>query len=272
MRACDRYIRRCIEIVVAEMDVPASFPSNFADSFLSRGEEVAFDDAFEHLQAMQREGAGGREILRHAIGSALRGRIAAVSSFGAESAVLLALVAEIDPTVPVIFLETGKHFPETLAYRARLAEHLGLLDVRDVAPRSAALAEQDPTGELWYYDQDACCAIRKVAPLERALSPFDAWISGRKRFQTTTRAAMPFVERVGDQIKLNPLADWDERQIADELARRALPQHPLVARGYPSIGCAVCTRAVGEGEDARAGRWAGSRKIECGIHDAAPVS
>ncbi len=253
------------------MDVPASFPSNLVDSFLSRGEEIAADDAYVQLQAMQREGADGRDILRHAVEGVLWRRIAAVSSFGAESALLLAFVAEIDPSVPVIFLETGKHFPETLAYRAQLAEHLGLLDVRDVAPRQTALAAGDPTGELWYYDQDACCSLRKVVPLERALSPFDAWISGRKRFQTTTRAAMPFVERVGDQIKLNPLADWDARRIHDEMERRALPQHPLVARGYPSIGCAVCTRAVGEGEDARAGRWAGSRKIECGIHDAAPV-
>lgn len=239
------------------MDLPLSLSS-------TRGPDL--DAAFTLLQGMEEDGATGREILRHAIASALRERIAVVSSFGAESAVLLSVVAEIDPSVPVIFLETGKHFAETLAYRAALANHLGLTNVRDVSPRRHAMQEQDPEGELWYYDQDACCRLRKVAPLERALAPFDAWISGRKRFQATTRAGLRFVEREGGRLKLNPLADWDAERIRQELGRRALPRHPLVDRGFPSIGCSVCTRPIAAGEESRAGRWSGSRKVECGIH------
>ena len=254
------------------MDLPPSFPSNAPASFPSwiapgRGADTS-DDALALLGAMERDGADGREILRHAIHGTLRNRIAIVSSFGAESAILLAVVAEIDPSVPVIFLETGKHFPETLAYREALARMLGLTDVRDVTPGERALRDQDPTGELWYYDQDACCRLRKVGPLEWALAPFDAWISGRKRFQAATRSALRIVEHDGVRLKINPLADWDAERIRLEIEQRGLPQHPLVAKGYPSIGCSVCTRSVAPGEDSRAGRWAGSSKVECGIHAA----
>ncbi|WP_174301693.1 phosphoadenylyl-sulfate reductase [Caulobacter sp. S45] len=222
--------------------------------------------AYRHLQALERAGADGRELLGHALRDLLPGRIAAVSSFGAESAVLLSVIAAIDPSTPVVFLETGKHFPETLAYRQELAEHLGLLDVRDVAPPPAAVADRDPTGELWHFDPDACCALRKVQPLETALAPFQGWISGRKRFQASTRAALPFVELDRGRIKLNPIADWDGARMRAERTLRRLPPHPLVERGYASIGCSVCTRSVGAGEDARAGRWSGSGKVECGIH------
>ncbi len=200
------------------------------------------------------------------------GRIAAVASFGAESAVLLALLAEIDPAVPVIFLETGQHFPETLAYRATLADRLGLRDVRDIVPGPAALAAADPEGALWYFDPDACCALRKVAPLAAALAPFGAWISGRKRRQSANRAALPLVEppdpAQGGRIKFNPLAFWSAAMVEAERERRGLPAHPLAARGYKSIGCAPCTNPVGAGEDERAGRWAGRPKSECGIHGA----
>ncbi len=244
-------------IAIAQMSLPA-------DVSTPRGPDL--DTVFESLLGMEAEGAGGREILRRALTGSLRGRIAIVSSFGAESALLLSVVAELDRSVPVIFLETGKHFPETLAYRVALSAHLGLTDVRDVGPRPVALGEQDPDGELWYYDPDACCHLRKVAPLERALAPFDAWISGRKRFQAATRAGLRFVEREGGRLKLNPLADWDAGRIGRELDGRALPRHPLVDRGFPSIGCSVCTRAVAAGEYDRAGRWSGSRKVECGIH------
>ena len=253
------------------MDLPPSFPSNSPEHFaswISSGISSDAETPFEQLSRMERDGADGREILGRAIHGPLRGRIAVVSSFGAESAILLSVVAEIDASVPVIFLETGKHFPETLAYRAELAERLGLTDVRDIVPGERTLREQDPDGELWYYDPDACCRIRKVGPLERTLSPFAAWISGRKRFQAATRAGLSFVEQDGARLKLNPLADWDAERIRSETARRGLPQHPLVARGYPSIGCATCTRPVAAGEDSRAGRWAGSSKVECGIHRA----
>ena len=204
----------------------------------------------------------------HALLTVLPGRVATVSSFGAESAVLLSVIAAIDRTAPVVFLDTGKHFAETLAYRDALTEHLGLLDVRTVSPDRAALADRDPAAALWQFDTDACCALRKVEPLDEALSGFEGWVSGRKRHQASTRTTLPFVEVEQGRLKLNPIADWDGPRIQAEFARRALPAHPLVARGYPSIGCAVCTRAVGEGEDGRAGRWSGSDKVECGIHRA----
>lgn len=219
--------------------------------------------------ALAGAGLDGPALLARAIREDLRGRVAVVSSFGAESVLLLALVAEIDPATPVLFLETDRHFPETLAYRDEVARRLGLADVRDIRPDAAEAEAQDPTGELWYYDPDACCALRKVRPLDRALSGFDAWITGRKRHQAQTRRALPLIEIEDGRIKLNPLADWDAGRIADEITARGLPRHPLVERGYPSIGCANCTRAVGEGEDERAGRWAGLRKVECGIHRAA---
>lgn len=221
------------------------------------------DEAFAALAGA---GLGGVELLARAIRHDLRGRVAVVSSFGAESVLLLALVAEIDPATPVLFLETDRHFPETLGYRAAVAAHLGLTDVRDLRPMAAEAADADPTCELWHYDPDGCCALRKVRPLERALAGFEAWVTGRKRHQAATRQQLPFVELDGDRIKLNPLADWDRAGIEAEITRRGLPRHPLVAGGYPSIGCANCTRAVGDGEDARAGRWAGLRKVECGIH------
>ncbi len=247
----------------------------FSNTFLDRRETMSAGrdaaSAYAELTVLERAGADGRELLRHAL-DLLPGRIATVSSFGAESAVLLSVIAEIDPTIPVVFLETGKHFPETLAYRQDLATHLGLLDVRDVLPLARSVEDRDPTGELWYYDPDACCALRKVEPLADALTPFAGWISGRKRYQASTRAALPFVEIEEGRLKLNPIADWDGRRLQAEFRARRLPAHPLVAQGYRSIGCAVCTRAVGAGEDARAGRWSGSAKVECGIHRATVVA
>lgn len=215
-------------------------------------------------------GMDGRAALRLALTEIFPGRIAVVSSFGADSALLLSLVAEIDRSVPVLFLETGRHFPQTLAYRRDLAAHLGLTDVRDLRPVAAEAAEEDPDGDLWLA-ADACCALRKTRPLAAALAPFAAWVTGRRRDQATTRAGLPIAERedgrIGDgRIKLNPLAGWAASQVATELRLRDLPPHPLSAQGYLSIGCAPCTRPVAMGADPRSGRWAGRGKIECGIH------
>ncbi len=205
-------------------------------------------------------------LLHRAIRCDYTGRIAVVSSFGADSAVLLALVAEIDPSTPVLFVDTRQHFAETLAYRDKLAGVLGLTGVRSLSASAQELAEADPEAELWRYDPDACCTLRKVTPLDRALVPFDAWITGRKRHQTLGRIALADTERVDGKIKLNPLAAWTPAQIEEEFVRRALPRHGLSLAGYPSIGCATCTRAVAAGEDPRSGRWAGTGKTECGIH------
>jgi len=193
--------------------------------------------------------------------------IALVSSFGAESAVLLHLVAQIDTSVPLIFINTQKIFGETLAYRDALAEQLGFVDLRVFRPDPYLLAQRDKTGLRWSYDPDGCCDLRKVEPLRRALAPFDAWLSGRKGFQGKTRTALPRFEEDEGRLKINPLADWDKARLDAYFAEHKLPRHPLEAQGYPSIGCAPCTSQVQPGEDPRAGRWRGWDKTECGIHD-----
>ncbi|MFN4165324.1 MAG: phosphoadenylyl-sulfate reductase [Ferrovibrio sp.] len=224
------------------------------------------DDYARSLDARLR-GKPAEDILRIAITELFPGQIALVSSFGAEAAVLLHLVAQVDRTTPVLFLETGKLFDETLAYRDRLVDRLGLSDVRNLRPDPRALAGADDGGTLWFRDADACCRIRKVEPLERGLKPFAASINGRKRFQAATRSAIPLVEADGARLKFNPLADWGPAEIEAYFSRHDLPRHPLVAQGYLSIGCAPCTQPVQAGEDARAGRWRDSEKTECGIHN-----
>jgi phosphoadenosine phosphosulfate reductase len=212
-------------------------------------------------------GLGGSDLLRAMIEREFPGRIAVVSSFGAESAVLLALVAEIDRRTPVLFLDTGKLFGETLRYRDRLISALGLEDVRSLTPDRAELAVKDPSGTLWLSDPDSCCGTRKVRPLERGLAGFDAWVSGRKRYHGAIRAAMPVFETDDrGRTKINPLADWPRNRIVAEFIGRNLPRHPLETLGYLSIGCATCTDKVRPGECMRAGRWRGSAKTECGIH------
>lgn len=191
------------------------------------------------------------------------GRTALVSSFGAESVALLHMVSRAAPATPVLFLDTEMLFPETLAYQEEVAHGLGLTDVRRVVPDAA---ERDPGGLLHRTDPDACCALRKTEPLEGALSGFDAWITGRKRYQGGARRALPLVETDGTRLKVNPLAAWSREDVAAYIERHDLPRHPLVARGYPSIGCAPCTTPVAAGEDERAGRWRGTGKDECGIH------
>ena len=194
------------------------------------------------------------------------GGIALVSSFGAESAVLLDLVAEVAPDIPIIFLDTHKLFGETLSYRDKLAERLKLSNVLTIEPDAGEVAAEDHNGLLWAGDPDACCGLRKVRPLARAMAGFDAWITGRKRFQSDSRADIPLVELSGSKFKINPLASWSAEQIAERIKARNLPPHPLVADGFPSIGCMPCTRRVVPGEPARAGRWSGLDKTECGIH------
>jgi phosphoadenosine phosphosulfate reductase len=210
------------------------------------------------------------KVLSAALREIFPGRIAVVSSFGAESAVLLHLVGAIDPATPVLFVDTGRHFVETLEYRDRLIDHLGLTGVRSVGPSAEEVASLDADASRAVWDPDGCCAFRKVAPLERALAGFDAWITGRKRFQVSTRFDLPVFEVDGNHVKLNPLASWDANDIATFVATHRLPAHPLVAQGYRSIGCAPCTSIVRTDEDPRAGRWRGFEKTECGIHR--PVS
>lgn len=217
-------------------------------------------------------GVAAPDMLRTLLTGELRGQIAAVSSFGAESAVLLHMVAQADPATPVVFTDTLKMFPETLAYRDTLVERLGLLDVRVIQPDPALLTAKDPDGIRHGYDPDGCCDLRKVEPLARGLAPFEAWISGRKGFQAGTRHALPRFEVEEGRLKLNPLADWDKAALDGYFERHDLPRHPLEAQGYLSIGCAPCTSIVKPGEDPRAGRWRGFDKVECGIHRPIPAS
>ena len=206
------------------------------------------------------------EILDLSITKLFSGQIAMVSSFGAESAVLLHMTAQIDPFIPVIFIDTGKLFDETLAYREQLSEQFGLQNVQTVTPSHQDLDEQDSDGTLWQRDVDQCCHIRKVLPFDRALKPFVAEISGRKRFQNEERADLGFFQQSGPRVKVNPLINWSAKELAEYIKKHDLPRHPLVAKGYPSIGCAPCTSPVKPGEDPRAGRWRGEEKPECGIH------
>jgi len=194
------------------------------------------------------------------------GRIALTSSFGAEAAVLLHHVAQINRATPVLFLDTGKLFGETLRYRDRLQDALGLTDVRSLAPSLQARFENDPEGTLWSRNTDACCGFRKVVPLARALEPFTAQVTGRKRFQTRERSDMLPVEYFEGRYRFNPLWQWDLAHLEAFMEEHKLPRHPLVEDGYPSIGCMPCTRRVQAGEDYRAGRWSGLDKDECGIH------
>jgi phosphoadenosine phosphosulfate reductase len=214
-------------------------------------------------------GFSTQEMLEAVIRDNLAGDLAVVSSFGAESAVLLHLVASVDPTVPVLFLETGKHFGETLAYRDLLVERLGL-NLMVLTPEPEDLAKKDETGLRWSYDPDGCCEIRKVKPLGKALAGFDASFTGRKAFQAATRANLPRFEidtsDAQGRLKINPLIDWDAGQIEAYFIQHDLPRHPLIAAGYPSIGCSPCTTQVAPGEDPRSGRWKGWDKTECGIH------
>jgi len=211
-------------------------------------------------------GTEAADIVRAVLDEGLLGRAAIVSSFGAESAVLLHLVAQVDRAFPVLFLETGKHFPETLTYRDTLISKLGLTNIINLTPDVGTLAAKDATGLRWSYDPDGCCEIRKVQPLERALIDYDATITGRKGFQSATRAGLPLFERESGRLKFNPLARWGKADVEAYMAAHALPAHPLVEQGYPSIGCAPCTSKVLPGEDPRAGRWRGWEKVECGIH------
>ena len=221
--------------------------------------------AAEELDRVLRN-ASPAEAIAAALKTVGRERLALVSSFGTESAALLKVMADVDPAIPVIFLDTGWLFEETLAYRDTLIEKLGLRDVRSIKPLDETLSREDPDRELWFSDPDACCRIRKVEPLKRAVAPFAAWINGRKRFQGGSRAEMPVVEDDGIRLKFNPFANASREDIEAIYAQAKLPPHPLQASGYLSVGCMPCTSRTSPDEDARAGRWRGRAKTECGFH------
>jgi phosphoadenosine phosphosulfate reductase len=246
----------------------SSRPAVRAPDRIDTGPRFSEADAIR-LNRMFR-GSDTYELLTAVLKDGIAGDVALVSSFGAESAVLLHLAAQVDPAVPVLFLDTDKHFPETIAYRDELVARIGLTNMQVLRPDPADIAAKDDNGLRWSWDPDGCCELRKVRPLAKALAQFDASITGRKAFQSTGRATLPrFEVDAGDaqrRLKINPLIDWSAADIEAWFEAHGLPRHPLVAQGYPSIGCSPCTRPVKPGEDPRAGRWAGWEKTECGIH------
>ena len=211
-------------------------------------------------------GLEGRELIKAVLDSDHCGRVLVTTSFGAESAVLLDMVAQVERATPVLFVDTGRLFPETLVYRDHLVAHLGLSDVRTVSPSQALVANEDPDGRLFESDPDACCHVRKVMPYALAVSDFDILISGRKRHHGDARRGLQTVERAGHHIKVNPLAHLTSADIEAAFEMRKLPRHPLGGEGYTSIGCAPCTHKACPAKGVRAGRWAGRDKSECGIH------
>lgn len=219
----------------------------------------------ERRTLLHRE-SDAQTVLAHALDDQAIGPVAMVSSFGADSVVLLHMLSEIDKSAPVLFVDTEFLFPATLTYQRDVAEQLGLSDIRVIKPSREALLERDVDGILHHFDTDACCALRKTEPLNKALEGFGGWITGRKRIHGGARQSLPLFEKNGRHIKVNPLANWTQPMVADYITKHDLPRHPMVAQGFPSIGCQPCTTPAKEGEDPRAGRWRGQEKSECGIH------
>ena len=241
------------------MALPKLAPQPVAHDKLRALGVLALNGMFDEMDAVG--------VLRYAVSDVLPGDVAIVSSFGADSAVLLHLVAQVDPSMPVYFLETGKHFTETLDYVETLKKTLGLINVHAVHPNPDDVKRFDPTGDMWETDPDSCCHIRKTEPLEPITEQYGGWVTGRKRYQTVERGVLPHFELTSDdRIKVNPLAYFSDADVIEYRQKHNLPEHPLYAKGYKSIGCAPCTSVVAEGEDARAGRWRGLNKKECGIH------
>lgn len=232
------------------------------------------DTGFDRLKILQRrfETLSAEDILKVAVGNPLIGRVALTSSFGIEAAILLHMLAQIDKSLSVLFIDTELLFPETLAYQAKLAAKLGLSNVVTLKADREDLFVRDPDNLLNHFDPDACCALRKTEPLEKALKGYDSWITGRKQFHGGQRTKLPLLEYdANGRIKINPLYNWSAEDVAAYRIQHNLPEHPLIKRGYGSIGCRPCTRPLRSGEEGRAGRWDGFDKTECGIHFPAAV-
>ncbi len=241
---------------------------------LKQEEKTPSLDIYERLQLVAFEAPNdyvlsSTNLLSKAQAMMGKDRIASVSSFGAESAVLLHLISRFDKDFPIFFLDTGKHFTETLEYVELLTNRLRLTNVQFVSPNIQEIHNLDVAGNLWSKDPDQCCAIRKVNPLTEILENFDGWITGRKRFHGGGRFDLPLIEQGNDKIKINPLVEWTAENIKDHFQNFGLPSHPLIEEGYSSIGCETCTKKPALGSDVRSGRWAGQAKFECGIHRAA---
>jgi len=249
--------------------LPYKYEDNISGCDLSdqelKSNRIVHDGTIDFLNARY-TGIATEQLLQQVLNDQGLGKTAMVTSFGTESAVLLHMLAKFSADTPVLFIDTGKLFPETLEYQKQLVEYLKLTNVRILRPEQTAVTNTDPEGSLWKIDISSCCGLRKVAPLQSALAGFDNWISGRKSYHGEHRSALQIFERSGNQIKINPLASWSHAELADYIRQHDLPMHPLVKQGYSSVGCAPCTSPVCPGEDVRSGRWSGQSKTECGIH------
>ena len=199
-------------------------------------------------------------------------RIAIATSFQSSGLVLLHMLRDVKPDIPVLFLDTGFHFPETMAFKDRIAELWKLKVVELRGNHGSAEKQAESYGpELYRRQPDLCCTINKVQPLQEALGEFDGWISGLRRDQSPLRAETPFIEAqmlpTGDEVlKIHPLAHWTGEDVKTYVGEHGIETHPLLELGYRSIGCWPCTRAISDAEAERAGRWDGFSKTECGIH------
>ncbi|MGN7471342.1 phosphoadenylyl-sulfate reductase [Brevibacillus sp. SAFN-007a] len=225
--------------------------------------------ADEELQvwAYRMEAKSPQDVLVLAV-EHFAGSLVLASSFGAEDVVLIDMLHKLAPTIPVFYLDTNKHFPETYETRDKLQERYQTKFIQVLPEMTLAEQEKSHGDKLWETDPNLCCQIRKVEPLTRVLSGYDAWITGIRRDQAPTRANAKKVEW-DDKFKLvkfNPLADWTMDQVWAYIHANDVPYNPLHDRHYPSIGCQVCTEPVQPGQDPRAGRWAGFDKTECGLH------
>ncbi|MCP4411237.1 MAG: phosphoadenylyl-sulfate reductase [Gammaproteobacteria bacterium] len=249
--------------------LPYKYEGNISGIELSdqklKSNRIIHDGTIDFLNARY-TGIATEQLMEQVLNDKGLGKTAMVTSFGTESAVLLHMVAKYSPDTPVLFIDTGKLFPETLEYQKQLVEDLKLTNVIILRSEQTAIVSSDPEGTLWKIDISSCCGLRKVAPLQNALAGYDNWISGRKSYQSEQRSALKIFERSGNQIKINPLADWSHAELAAYIKQHNLPVHPLVSQGYSSVGCAPCTIPVCPGEDIRSGRWSGQNKTECGIH------
>lgn len=237
---------------------------------INNGPSVSIFDARKTSEAAKNNddpyfGLSALQAIERAVNE-YQGSLVLASSLGVDSAVLLHLAAQVDKTIPIIFLDTGMHFRETLHYRDMLISDLGLTGLRNIVPDLNEVKQEDPDAKLHETVPDACCDLRKVRPLAGAIKGFSARITGRKRFQTPARANMNILETDDTQHKVNPLAYWSAKDVTAYMKRHDLPPHPLLSLGFTSIGCQPCTTRVAEGEDPRAGRWRNASKDECGIH------
>ena len=229
------------------------------------------------IQVKQRRTAWATLSPQRTLGSAIEwlgaNQVALVSSFGTDSAVLLHMMSEINPSNPVIFLDTEFHFDETLRYLEDLVDRLGLTGIQRARIDPVSRKRLDPDQQLHRRDPDRCCQARKVEVLDRALKGFQGWISGQKRFQSSLRNDVEVLEVDVERnlIKINPLAYWSEQDIEEYLADHDLPRHPLASQGFASVGCWPCTSPLQAGESGRAGRWRGQDKQECGLHETQPL-